>query len=149
MFNPYHSSRFSGACNESWNHPRFSYVMVLFIGVDSIYRDIPINGESLDLFFPLRRGGSSRSFSGEVLNHEQKGWVRWVGYFKPFMYILWWSGLLKIVCAVSVLSKFVGLVGQSDVFYECLTKNVGVPDQIVRQKILEISIWWMKSKREI
>ena len=34
----------------------------------------------------------------------------------------------------AVLSKFVGPVGQSDIFYECLTKNVGVPDQMSDRK---------------
>ena len=31
---------------------------------------------------------------------------------------------------VPVVSKFVGPVGQSDISYECLTKNVGVPYQM-------------------
>ena len=30
----------------------------------------------------------------------------------------------------TVVSKFVGPVGQSDISYECPTKNVGVPDQM-------------------
>ena len=29
-----------------------------------------------------------------------------------------------------MVSKFVGPVGQSDISYECPTKNVGVPDQM-------------------
>ena len=33
-----------------------------------------------------------------------------------------------LVC--SVLSKFVGLVGQSDIFLKCPTKNVSLPDQM-------------------
>ena len=33
-------------------------------------------------------------------------------------------------CWLPVVSKFVGPVGQSDISYECPTKNVGVPDQM-------------------
>ena len=58
--------------------------------------------------------------------------------------------LLKLLGIISlasfyttVLSKFVGPVGQSDIFYECPTKNVRVPDQMSDKKI-KISIWWMK-----
>ena len=32
--------------------------------------------------------------------------------------------------STTVVSKFVGPVGQSDISYECPTKNVGVPDQM-------------------
>ena len=35
-----------------------------------------------------------------------------------------------VMCYESVVSKFVGPVGQSDISYECPTKNVGVPDQM-------------------
>ena len=35
---------------------------------------------------------------------------------------------------ISVLSKFVGPVGQSDIFYACPTKNVRVLDQMSGRK---------------
>ena len=35
---------------------------------------------------------------------------------------------------VALLSKFVGHVGQSDIFYECPTKNVRVPDHMSDRK---------------
>ena len=39
-----------------------------------------------------------------------------------------------------VLSKFVGPVGQSDIFYECPTKNVRVPDQMSDRKYKNIRL---------
>ena len=44
---------------------------------------------------------------------------------------------------ITVVSKFVGPVGQSDISYECPTKNVGVPDQMSDRNYKKISIWWM------
>ena len=40
----------------------------------------------------------------------------------------------------AVLSKFVGPVGQSDISYECPTKNVRVPDQISDRKYKNIHL---------
>ena len=40
----------------------------------------------------------------------------------------------------SVLSNFVGPDGQSDIFYECLTKNVRVPDQMSERKYKNIHV---------
>ena len=37
---------------------------------------------------------------------------------------------VQFIHPISVVSKFVGPVGQSDISYECPTKNVGVPDQM-------------------
>ena len=37
---------------------------------------------------------------------------------------------LQILQSITVVSKFVGPAGQSDISYECPTKNVGVPDQM-------------------
>ena len=39
-----------------------------------------------------------------------------------------------------MLSKFVGPVGQSDIFYECSTKNVRVPDQMSDKKYINIHL---------
>ena len=39
-----------------------------------------------------------------------------------------------------MLSKFVGPVGQSDIFYECLTKNVRVSDQMSDRKYKNIHL---------
>ena len=39
---------------------------------------------------------------------------------------------------MSVLSKFVGPVGQSDIYNECPTKNVIVPDQMSDKKYKNI-----------
>ena len=47
---------------------------------------------------------------------------------------------IKFQYHLEVLSKFVGPVGQSDIFYECLTKNVGVPDKMSDRK------WWKEEK---
>ena len=48
------------------------------------------------------------------------------------------------ICSVTrdvpVVSKFVGPVGQSDISYECPTKNVGVPDQMSDRNYKKISI---------
>ena len=41
---------------------------------------------------------------------------------------------------VAVVSKFVGPVGQSDISYECPTKNIGVPDQMSDRNYKRISI---------
>ena len=41
---------------------------------------------------------------------------------------------------ISVLSKFVGPVGQSDISYECPTKNVRVPDQMSDRKYKNIHL---------
>ena len=42
--------------------------------------------------------------------------------------------------AVAVLSKFVGLVGQSNIFSKCPTKNASLLDQMFRpkKKIIEL-----------
>ena len=40
----------------------------------------------------------------------------------------------------AVLSKFVGPVGQSDIFYECPTKNVRVLDQMSDRKYKNIHL---------
>ena len=40
----------------------------------------------------------------------------------------------------TVLSKFVGPVGQSDIFYECLTKYVRVSDQMSDRKYKNIHL---------
>ena len=42
--------------------------------------------------------------------------------------------------AITVLSKFVGPVGQSDIFYECPTKIVRVSDQISDKKYKNIHL---------
>ena len=39
---------------------------------------------------------------------------------------------------IAVLSKYFGPVGQSDISYECPTKNVRVPDQISDRKYKNI-----------
>ena len=62
-------------------------------------------------------------------------------------YMYYWPIKFQILvfnsfCAV--VSKFVGPVGQSDISYECPTKNVGVPDQMSDRNHKKISIWWMK-----
>ena len=55
------------------------------------------------------------------------------------------TSLFQIICkeiqylynkqiSLSVLSKFVGPVGQSDIFYECPTKNVRAPNQMSDRK---------------
>ena len=44
------------------------------------------------------------------------------------------------VCLSAVLSKFVGPVGQSDIFYECLTKIVRVSDQMSDRKYKNIHL---------
>ena len=54
-------------------------------------------------------------------------------WIRPYVYYRW----------VSVLSKFVGLVRQSDIFCACSTKNVRVLDQIFDRNI-KISILRMK-----
>ena len=46
----------------------------------------------------------------------------------------------QIQCVNAVLSKFVGPVGQSDIFYECPTKNVRVADQISDRKYKNIHL---------
>ena len=46
----------------------------------------------------------------------------------------------------TVLSKFVGPVGQSDISYECLTKNVRVPDQMSDRKYENILLMDEKNR---
>ena len=54
------------------------------------------------------------------------------------------SGASSKVCVpYSVLSKFIGPVGQSDIFYECPTKNVECRTKCLTENT-KISIWWMK-----
>ena len=46
--------------------------------------------------------------------------------------------LTEINLISSVLSKFVGPVGQSDISYECPTKNIRVSDQMSNRKYKNI-----------
>ena len=51
-----------------------------------------------------------------------------------------WLSILAEKRNSAVLSKFVGPVGQSDIFYECPTKNVRVPDQMSDRKYKNIQL---------
>ena len=47
---------------------------------------------------------------------------------------------------IAALLKFIGAVGQSDIFYECPTKNVRVQDQISNRKYKNIHLVYEKKQ---
>ena len=47
---------------------------------------------------------------------------------------------------IAALLKFIGVVGQSDIFYECPTKNITVLDQISNRKYKNIDLVYEKKQ---
>ena len=47
---------------------------------------------------------------------------------------------------IAALLKFIGVVGQSDIFYECPTKNITVLDQISNRKYKNIHLVYEKKQ---
>ena len=59
------------------------------------------------------------------------------------MYICMTPGRSVMIAA---LLKFIGVVGQSDIFYECPTKNITVLDQISNRKYKNIHLVYEKKQ---
>ena len=112
----------------AWNEEKYKQLVFLTIVASPPPRPLPQGVEQWDWSAPV-----NGMFSGSLLCYESGTLaLKWLeNQNSENTCTLLTPGRSVMIAA---LLKFIGAVGQSDIFYECPTKNVRVLDQISNRK---------------